>query len=217
MNNSKVVLLFLLPVLLSGCSIFESTADYYYLNPHRNLSTIGRVAIVELDNDSGYPEISADITESLFQVMQKKQVFSLTLVRQSDPAWRSLQPALETASDRTFEPSSAYTLEQLLATQKTLRCDATLIGTVTAFNPYPHMAIGLRLKLVDLRDGELLWALEQIWDATDKTTEDRIKNHYSRHILPASGSLQEKLGTVSSLKFIKFVAYEVAETLQPKR
>ncbi len=198
-------------------------ADYYYLNPDKDLSTISGAALAKLDNDSDFPQISADVTEALFQALQKKQVFGIFAVRQNDSVWQSLQ--LDSGSG--WEPSQTqndmfgrrvtYTLEQLHAIHETLKCDAVLIGTVTAFKPYPHMTIGLRLKLVDLRDGQLLWALEQIWDTTDKTTEDRIKKYYSHHIFSSSAALQEKLGTISPLKFIKFVVYEVAETLQPER
>ena len=208
MNRVKTIL-FLLPVLLSGCGFdaaHKPAANYYYLNPGKNLNAIGRTALVELANDSAFPQISADVTEALFKSLQKKQLFGLTVVRQSDPAWRNLQLV-----------NTAYTLEQLSAIRKTLKCDAVLKGTLTGFEPFPHMIIGLRLELIDLTDGQLLWALEQIWDTTDKITEDRIENYYSRHILPGSETLQEKLGTVSSLKFVKFVAYETAETLQPER
>ncbi len=209
MDKAKIIFL-LLPVLLSGCRVHEffvPIPDYYYLNPDKNLSSVGRTVLIELDNNSSYPQISADITEALFHALQKKQIFSLTVVRQSDPAWRSLQ----------LDLNQAYTLEQLSAMRKTLNCDAVLVGTVTGFEPYPHLSIGLRLKLIDLADGRLLWALEQIWDTADKITEDRINNHYSRHNFLGSATLQEKLGTVSTLRFAKFVAYETAETLQPKR
>ncbi len=209
MNRVKTVFL-LLPVILSGCGFnaaFKPAANYYYLNPNKDLNTIGRTALVELANDSAFPQISADVTEALYQALQKKQVFGLTVVRQSDPVWRSLQLDMDTA----------YTLEQLSAIHKTLKCDAVLKGTVTGFEPFPHMMIGLRLELIDLADGQLLWALEQIWDTTDKTTEDRINNYYNHDLFPGSASLREKLGTVSSIKFAKFVAYETAETLQSKR
>ena len=209
MNNFKTVLLFL-TVLLSGCGLYESytpSAGHYYLNPDKDLDTVGRIALVELSNDSAYPRISSQTTEALFQSLQKKQIFGLAVVRQYDPAWRNFQLDLNTA----------YTLDQLSAMRKTLNCDAVLVGAVTEFKPYPHMAIGLRLKLVDLADGQLLWALEQVWDATDKTTEDRIMDYYSDHNLIGFATLRERLGTVSSLKFVKFVAYETAETLKPER
>jgi len=209
MNRAKIAFL-LLPVLLSGCGIqklFTPAADYYYLNPDKNLSSVGRTVLVELDNNPSYPQISTDVTEALFQSLQKKQIFSLTVLRKNNPTWRSLQ----------LDMNRTYTLEQLSAMRKTLNCDAVLVGTVTEFEPFPHLTIGLRLKLIDLADGQLLWALEQIWDTSDKTTENRIKDYYSRNNSLGSAALQEKLGTVSSLRLVKFVAYETAETLKPKR
>ena len=222
-------------VLLSGCRFFYRTAlpsaDYYYLNPDKKLCTIGRVAIVELENDSSFPQISTDVTEALFHALQKKQLFSLTVVHRSDPAWRSLQLDLSSGlapilqKNAKWQPSqtrngtsacltgSTFTLEQLLAIREALKCNAVLIGTITDFKPYPHTAIGLRLRLIDLRDGQLLWALEQIWDSADKTTEYRIKSYFQNQMRSGFAPLREQLVAISSLKFIKFVAYEVAETL----
>ena len=208
MNSLKTVFL-LLPVLLSGCGLYTTynPDDYYYLNPNKDLTAIGRVVLVELDNDSAFPQISADVTEALYHALQKKQLFGLTVVHKSDSAWKKLQ----------LDTDSAYTLEKLSAIRKTLNCNAVLKGTITGFEPFPHMTIGLRLKLIDLTDGQLLWAIEQIWDTADETTQDRIKSYYNRNLLPASATLSGKLGTVSSLKFVKFVAFETAETVNSKR
>ena len=198
--------LLLLVVFLSGCDVHRASgpaADYYYLNPYKSLATIGRVVIVELDNNSSYPQVSSDATDSLFQALQKKQIFGLTIVRQHDPSWRSLQ----------LDLASTYGLDQILAIRETLKCDGVLIGTITEFRPYPHMVVGLRLKLLDLRDGQLLWALEQVWDSADKTTENRIKSYFKSEKRSGFAPLHERLASVSSLEFIKFVSYEVAETL----
>ncbi len=184
------------------------------------MRAVGRVAIVELGNNSSYPQISSDVTEALFTALQKKQLFGLTIVHQDDPAWRSLQLDLDSGpptQNNTFGVPSTYTLEQLSAIHKTLKCDAVLIGTVTEYHPYPRMAVGLRMKLVDLRDGQLLWALEQVWDSADKTIERRIKEYFQSQMRSGFAPLRERLVVVSPLKFINFVAYEVAETLQPER
>jgi len=196
----------LLTVLLCGCATHKSSipeGHYSYVNPNKDLRAIGRVAIVELENDSTYPQISADVTAGLFQALQKRQMFGLTVVSQHDPAWRSLQ----------LEGNSVQTLEQILAIRETLKCDAVLLGTVTGFGPYPHMTMGLRLKLLDLRDGQLLWAIEQVWDSTDKATEKRIKEYYLSEKRSGFAPLKEELAAVSPLEFIKFVSYEVAGTL----
>jgi hypothetical protein len=204
--HSRVVIL-LMVTFLAGCSIKYGTsvpsASYYYLNPYKSLNTVGRVAIVELNNESSYPKISEDVFEKLYQALQKKQIFGLTVIHQDDSSWRSLQ----------LDRDSKYTLEQLMTIRKTLKCDGLLLGTITEFRPYPHMTIGLRLKLLDLRDGQLLWALEQVWDSADKTTESHIKDYFLSQKRTGYAPLHEQLATVSSLEFIKFVSYEVAETL----
>ena len=205
--RSRVAILSLLAALLSGCITYyrasAPAADYYYLNPNKSLTTVGRVDIVELDNNSSYPKVSTDVTEKLYQALQKKQIFGLTVVRQNEPSWRSLQ----------LDLGSKYTIDQLSAIRQTLKCDAVLVGIITEFRPYPHMTIGLRLKLIDLRDGQLLWAIEQVWDSADKTTEYRIRDYFYSQKRSGYAPLHEKLAAVSSLEFIKFVSYEVAETL----
>lgn len=204
---SSAVLLLMLVVLLFGCSVYYRpplpVANYYYMNPNKSLGSVGRVAIIELNNNSNYPGISADITEKLYHALQKRQIFGLTVVHQSAPSWRSLQ----------LDINSEYTLEQLSAIREALKCDGLLIGTITEFRPYPHMTIGLRLKLLDLKDGQLLWALEQIWDSADKTTERRIKEYFLSQKRSDYAPTYQQLTVISSLEFIKFVSYEVAETL----
>jgi len=64
-----------------------------------------------------------------------------------------------------------------------------------------------------LRDGQLLWALEQVWDSVDKTTEYRIKKYFQSQKRSDFAPLYERLAVVSPLEFIKFVGYEVSETM----
>jgi hypothetical protein len=177
--------------------------NYSYINPNLEIANIGRVAVVELKNDSKYPEASTDITEALFQALQKKQLFGLTIVRQDDPTWRSLQ----------LEADATYTLDQTSTIQESLKCDGILIGTITEYRPYPHTAVGLRLKIVDLRDGQLLWALEQIWDITDSQTEYSIRRYYKSEKSQDYSLQKEHLVSVSPIEFIRFVSSEVADTL----
>jgi hypothetical protein len=199
------IMLLLMAVILSGCRTQSASApvsDFYYMNSNNRLTTIGRVAIVELNNDSSYPQVSADITLALYQALQKRQVFGLTVIRQNNPSWKNLQ----------LQQDSSYNLEQLLAIREALKCDGLLLGTITEYRPYPHMAVGLRMKLLDLRDGQLQWALEQVWDSADKTTDKRIKSYFKSEKRSGFAPLHEKLAAVSPIEFIKFVSFEVAGT-----
>jgi len=206
MTKYGLVSLILLPMLFAGCNGYtrsEQPANHYYLNPNKNLHTIGTVALVELENKSAYPQIDEQVTESLFQAIQKKQIFSLSIIRRDNPAWHSLQ----------LDNDTEYTLKQLFEIRKTLGYDAILTGTITRYQPYPHMTIGLKLRLLDLSDGQLVWAFEQVWDSSDKTTNYHIKQYIKKQLDTDSASLEQELITVSSISFAKFAAYQVAGTL----
>lgn len=202
---------FILSLLVAsaGCSRSRLSTlpgqNYCPKSTSKSLSTHGTVCLVSLHNNTAYPQISGDVTETLYQTLQKKNLSGLSLLRQGEDAWKNLQ----------IRPDSPYTLEQLLATRKMLVADAVLIGTVTSFTPYPHMAMGLHLKLIDLRDGQVVWAVEQVWDTADKTTEQRIKKYFDRQIRSDFTPLDEKLAIFSSINFVRFVTYDATETLSP--
>jgi hypothetical protein len=209
MKRSKFIVL-LLPFLLTGCvgqkkNIPDSA--YYYISTTKDLRDLGRVVMLELANNTAYPKVSADITDALYGAIQKRQVFGVSVIHRDDPSWQNLQ----------LDKFEGYSIDQLSTMHKSLKADAVLRGTVTRYEPFPHLVIGLRLELIDLSDGKLLWALEQIWDAADKTTQNRVRDYYKTSLLPGTDSLEVGLGTVSSLRFIDFVTYETAKTIKPQR
>jgi hypothetical protein len=199
--------LLLLAVLLVGCNSEKksgaSSQSNYYLNPKKPICDVGRVAIIELNNLSLRPEVSADMTQSLFEAIQKRNVFGLNVVYRSDPACKGL----------LLEGNQDYTLEQLAMLRKNLKADAALVGEVTQYYPYPRLAIGLRLKIIDLRDGTLIWAVEQFWDSTDKQVENRAEDFFKTQIRSGFDPIEYRMALVSPRMFLKFVAWEVGQTL----
>lgn len=193
-------------ILACGCESGPGNgmANAYYLSPNKDLRRLGRVAMVEIDSDMSSPEIAAVLTDSLFVETQKKQVFSVMVIREDDPTWQSLPVNVDSLQD----------VGQLATMRQTLGCSGLLVGTVTRYQPYPHMVIGLRLKLLDLNDGQLLWGLEQVWDSSDRSIQKRIRAYSREERKGGQPSLQEELVVVSPLSFCKFVAYEVAGTFE---
>jgi hypothetical protein len=211
-RGATAVLCHLSPVLFllaCGCQSHpeDPMAKSYYLSPNKDLRRLGRVALVEMDSTSSSPEIAPAVTDSLFVETQKRQVFGVTVIRRDDPAWRGLQANLD----------SLQALRELTPVRDTLGCNGLLVGTVTRYQPYPRMVIGLRLKLLDLTDGQLLWGMEQVWDGSDRTIQKRIKAYSKEERRSGQSPLREELAVVSPLSFCKFVAYEVAGTLERAR
>ncbi len=203
MNLVRITIITSALIGICGCSIYRAPTpigDYYYLNPDADMSTVGKVVLIQLRNNSVYPQISTDVTRALYEEIQKKQFFSLRVIPEDDPDWRSLNLDVDSISQPT----------QLFLAAKTLRCDAIMVGDITEYTPYPHLVLGLRLKMIRCNDSRLLWAFEQVWDAADKKTEYRIKKYLNKQTCTGTEVLGQQLVTVSSIKFVKFVAYEVA-------
>jgi hypothetical protein len=196
-------------VVLCGCGSSSSgtMADSYYLNTYEDLRELGRVTLVELDNMSDYPEISGNMTRALFLELQKKQVFSVVTVNRDDPAWQALQENLD----------SLQAMQTLLLIREKSKSNGLLVGTITEYRPYPRLAIGLRLKLLDLTDGQLLWGVEQVWDSTDRNVQKRVQTYFRKERRSGSSPLPEELVGVSSLEFARFAAYEIAQTLDGRK
>ncbi len=188
--------------LISGC-YYRPAETHYFLSSPSALNSIGTIAVIELNNMSGFPQISRDMTESLYQALQKKQLFSMKIIPQNDPQWRSLQ----------LDLGSTYSLVQLNQMRNKLKTDAVLVGTITGYRPYPHMYMAIQLKLLNLSDGRLVWAIDQVWDTEDKTVQKRINAYFNSQMEMDLVPLREKLIMVSPIKFAKFVAFEIAETL----
>lgn len=208
--SSCLPILLLAIVPLSGCKSDPGNgamADSYYLDPGKDLRALGRVALLELNNLSGYPQIALEVTNALYPAVQKEQRFGLTVVQQDNPAWRDLQESMD----------SLQAMRQLSTVREMLQCNGLLLGTVTQYQPYPHMVLALRLKLIDLTDGQLIWALEQVWDSGDKSVQKRIEKYSKQQLRSEHTPLGRELVVVSSLNFCRFVAYEVAATLRQEQ
>ncbi len=206
MNKAKITLL-LLPVMFSSsCTLYRPIVPetgHYYINPHADFSTVGKTVVFELDNLSTRPGLSTDLTEALTDAVRKKHLFSLSILYRKSPAWRNLD----------LDDTSSYSLEELSAIRNQLKTDAVLFGRITQYYPYPHMLVGLHLKLIDLRNGKLLWATEQVWDSTDKRVERRMRMFFGSRMRAGFQPLGWELLITSPRAFNKFVACEVAQTL----
>jgi len=208
---NKLIVIFVSTVCaggwLSGCGLYRGealqAARYYYLTADKDLATVGRVDIVEFVNETRAPEIGSEMSRTVFQALQKEQIFGLRLFGLEDSEWKSL----------LVTPETSYSLEELQAIREALRSDAIITGTVADYQPFPHMSMSLRLSMIDLRDGKLLWAVDHTWDTADKETQERIRRYFKNEVRAGYQPLREDLVSISPIEFNKFVAYEVVQTL----
>lgn len=178
----------------------------FYLPRPQDLTRIGRVAMVELSYDGHHPGLQRGVTDALVTAIRDKSLFHLEVVRSDDPRLEQLPAGLHRRSS----------YQDLAAVRKTLGCDALLIGSIQRFEPYPRMQVGLLLRLLDLKNGRLVWGLEHTWDTSDQATELRIREFFRSRMRRDYDPLDWRLALVSPRAFHKYVACEVAGTLEAK-
>ena len=194
--------------LAAGCHRETARAKVgAFVDSQGILSRVHSVAFMPLRNETNYLAVVDAATASVFQAVQARQLFHIEVVPAADPAAADPTPA---GGRRVF------TLKELARLRQAFGCDAILVGAVNQFHPYPQMRMGIYLRLIDLRDGSVLWAVDHIWDATDQETQERMECYFSKERGEGYDPLQWRVTTVSPAAFRQFVAYEVADTLPKK-
>lgn len=198
----------LLAVMVSGCSKIawnpiQEPRGHYFLDPQTQFSKVCRVALLEPYNESIPLEVSGLLAQSLVGELGKKHLFSLRRIDRSDPVWDNLN----------LDQAAAGSFEDMVLIQEQLNVDAIIFGTIKRYESFPRMMVGLNLKMMDVRQGRLVWAIEQVWDSTDKQVELRMRRFYKNQMRSGYEPLNWQVLNTSPRAFNKFVAYEVALTL----
>ena len=175
----------------------------YYLESSQSLHAIHRVVFIQLDGGTRHPQIASVMTEALFAALQDRGIFQVDVMSEDHPQ----------CQDLPLRSREGFTIEQLNAIRQALRCDAVLLGEVTQFLPHPRMQAGLSLRLIDLKNGQLVWGVENVWDSTDLRVEKRIEDFFEDRMRHGYEPVDECLAYSSPRTFGKFVAYEVSNTL----
>lgn len=193
--------------LSGGCNPLEPKAvppsGHFYLDKTADFKTVGRVLVTELENNNGSSGLGKTLTQSLIDSLDKKHLFTVQPVYHTDPQWVTFN----------LEQVKTFTPQDMANIRKQLNMDALVYGSITRYRSYPQLLVALNLKMVDLRDGRLLWAIADVWDSTDKQVELRIKEFYENQMRSGFEPMNWQIVLNSPNTFYKYIMYEVTETL----
>ena len=188
--------------LCAGCGNSPPPIGYF-VESSEGLDHIRRVVLVDLRADEGSEQNALSMTEALGKGLQDSRVFHVDRLARTDPALRDL----------ALDKRTTTTLEEVRDMQEQLRADAVMFGAVTQFSTHPRLQTGLFLRLLDLRRGVVVWAVDHTWDTTDKQTEARMKRFFDARMRGDYGPADWRMVRMSPLTFQKFIAHEVVATL----
>jgi hypothetical protein len=207
--------------ILTGCSTpsppNQPPDGTFYIpsNVHRAApvlpDTLRRVAVLPLVCDTANSEAiagAAALEPVLNSELVKTKKFELLFV--SGETLREITGRSQWAAE---EPLPKDFLEKLRAS---LGCDAVVFRRLTEYRPYPPVAVGWSLKLVDTQNATIWWAADEVFDA-DRPSVVNGARRYQRQVDYAAGGSEDTARILNSPRtFGHYAASTLLATL-PER
>ena len=120
---------------------------------------------------------------------------------------------------RTCTGRVGWTGEELLpenffsSLQEASGCDAVLFCQLTAFRAYAPLAIGWRMKLVDARSGQILWAGDEMFDAGQSSVQNSARRYQLSQIRSSGSDASEWVMGNSPRTFGQYTVASLLRTL----
>jgi len=196
----------LLVLALVGCAEpprdVAWSMDHYLASP-ADLMRISSVAFIELASPLADAELATQLGQSLHDDIQSRGLFSVQAVARDDFRCRELM----------LDVNRPLELREMQQIRQALGCDAIVLGELYHFQPYPRMGAGLHLRMVDLKNGKLLWGVKYTWNSSDKETFRRIQKYWRENVREGYEPAKEDMVLMSPRHFLKFVSHEAVSTL----
>jgi hypothetical protein len=165
--------------LLSGCSLLGrppaadagnyAPENFYASNPFLP-PEIKRVAVLPLVTESRTTEwLEGCVTLDTVLNAELAKTKRFEVIQVTPETLNRLTGRVDWKAEETLPP------ELFTALRERSGCDAVLFCQLTEFRAYAPQIVGLRLKLVDARTRQILWAGDEICDARTDTTPDSRK------------------------------------------
>jgi hypothetical protein len=89
----------------------------------------------------------------------------------------ALAAIIGTRQISSIEKLPAVFLEKLFNIYNAYGADAILFIDVTAYSPYPPLLLGLRTKLARVTDGDIIWAADNVFAASEPAVSNSARRH----------------------------------------
>jgi hypothetical protein len=95
-------------------------------------------------------------------------------------------------------------------------CDAVLFSRLTVYRPYPPVAIGWRVRLVDAQTRRTIWAADEVFDGGQRAVENGARRHQLTDERDPDGAPDEWFIENSPSEFAEYTAARLLATLPPR-
>jgi hypothetical protein len=206
MNRFLATTACLLATLLSGCQLSQQERPKLinsYLAEPADLANVRRIMVLPFHAEAGISVNNTQLRDAFVAELQKLRRFEVVPLalgaREDDTLNESLSRG-RLSTDAMVRLCDRYSL------------DGVFIGSVTAWRPYTPPHLGLRTQLISVHSGASIWAVDTIYDTSDRTTISDLQ-HYVSKTLNDDGNLHGwEMTLLSPAKFTSYVAHRCVNT-----
>lgn len=174
-----------------------------YLADARDLASVRRIMVLPFTEEAGVVADTARIREAYVNELQKLRRFEIVplphTAQEDDPLnWSLRLGRIDT--EATVRLCERYHL------------DGVLLGTVTAYRPYTPPHLGIRTQLVSVHSGAAVWAVDAMFDSSDRSTISDL-NHFHQRVQADNGTLHGvELNLLAPMRFASYVSARLVGT-----
>lgn len=214
----RALLLALLIPALAGCSMLPASTRRAIATPYKPTNvtvlqkplpdTIRRVVVLPLPqsrSDANQAAGAAMLQGVFVSELDKRKAFEIVTL--SEPAMRELTDGGSWSADAALPEDFFERLRQRTD------CDAVVFASLTVYRPYPPLQTGWKVRLVDCKQHQTWWAVDEVFDAGSESVAAAAET-YARSGLSLPNPLLSDTGILySPLRFGQYAANAVAQTL----
>ena len=204
MADARIVSVALLcGAILTGCATPESQRVATYVHADLINFPARRVVVVPFDGRECPAEARTIVTEALSLELQSALLCDIVPAPLADE---------RLVAEAGLWQRGRVDPEALIEARKTYGADAFLFGTLTRYKPYDPPIIGLKVRMLSARTGEVLWASEAIFDAR-RAEVRRAAKETMRNEGPNDWLSGDEMVFMSPRWFSRYAAREVVTPL----
>ncbi|MGC8886398.1 MAG: hypothetical protein ACP5MG_04480 [Verrucomicrobiia bacterium] len=209
-------LLFFL-MIISGCTTVNLSdtvigPDYIPTNIYTNaappLKTVRRVAVLPITTSG--KDISSDYIYKNYQPILMGELFK---VKKFEVFEINSELLRELTGRREWMAEEKLPIDFFNKLRDSTGCDAVLFAKVTLYKPYPPVAMGWNIKLVESDSARILWSCDEVFNGGTESVANSARRYYQRHLnLGAPGSDSRTI-LRTPRQFAQYVCYELLSRL----
>lgn len=193
-------------LLLAGCALErppEKRPVNHYLADPRDLDCVRRILVLPFSEEPGIAAEKDLVRSAYVDELQKLRRFEVVPLPTDVGEVAVLDASMRKGRIRA---------EEIVALCNRYRVDAVVLGSITAWRAYTPPRLGMRVQMVSVHSGSIVWAVDALYDANDRSMVNDLRHFYANVETHDHNQHGWEFDLLSPSRFCHYVAHRFAGT-----